>query len=311
MHWKNKERRSTCRHFRLGKCVYWQTPEKCDFPHRPKHAPRLPPPVENAPPTPPLHRPPHLYPEEATAFVPGYQQHAPIPAAHSFVQWPVIGPSSDNDYYGYHGYGSQYLGYHLNNINPYGQVDFQPYEHPVSSLFGYPSAEHHPVRADCYPEHGIYYYNPMAPVYPESYVIPMDIQFSNDPPQADQYQYQQLYQLPDTPPESRSISPPTPRFIAYSTLPVTDGYAAPPLAEVEQDALVDPEKLKRERSKVCWYGDDCKRPNCYYRHGVVEDKVEGECSGPSSSSSCPSSTLVSAESLDPDIDSSNTVSRKG
>ncbi|KAK2054329.1 hypothetical protein LY76DRAFT_665109 [Colletotrichum caudatum] len=322
MKMKIKNKRSTCRHFMRGTCVYWQTPELCNFPHRPEDAPRLPRPDGNAP---PLHRSPPLYPKEAPAFGSDYQQHSFIPAAHQYTQWLVTDPNSGHVYAEYDGDSSQYLGYHL-NTDPHGYVSSRPYEYLVQPPPGFPYTEPRLVRAGYNPEHGIYYRNSVALMNhaPESHTMPMNAQFGNSHPQAYhpqayqhqtyQHQYQLPYQLPETPPDSRTTSPSTPSPTTLSALSPADGYVAPPL---EGDALVDPEKLKRERSKICWYGDDCKRPNCYYRHGVVKGEVEGEASGSSSSpsssasSSSPCPTPISAEFPDPDADSPNTGSRKG
>ncbi|KAK2017836.1 hypothetical protein LZ32DRAFT_600176 [Colletotrichum eremochloae] len=297
---QRKERRSTCRHFRAGKCVYWQTPEKCDFPHRPKHAPRIQLSVETGTSTSPLRRrsPPYL--EEAPRFVPDYQQHPSRLEVNTFSQEPVIDPNSGNVHHVYDGGDLQYLGCSSNNTDPQGQVDFQPYDHMMLPQPGLHPAEHRTVCADYYPGHGTSYKNPGAPFSysPESHVI--SIESSNDRPPP----YQQLYQIPYTPPDSSSISP-LMDHTTYFEPPVTNGYAAFLSAGVEQNTLVDPEKLKRERSKDCWYGDDCKRPNCYYRHNVVKDEVEG---GPSGSSS---STLAPAGSLAADLNSPNTGPRKG
>lgn len=35
-----KEKRSTCRHFKEGRCIFRWNPNQCRFPHRPQHAPR-------------------------------------------------------------------------------------------------------------------------------------------------------------------------------------------------------------------------------------------------------------------------------
>ncbi|KAK2045340.1 hypothetical protein LZ31DRAFT_594155 [Colletotrichum somersetense] len=276
---KNKNKRSTCRHFKRGTCVYWQKPELCHFPHRPEDAPRLPRLDGDAP---PLHRAPPLYPEEATALEPDYQQHSFIPAAHQHNQGSITDPNSGHVYPEYHGDGSQYLGYHL-NIDPHGDVSSRPYEYLVLPPPGFSYTEPRLVRADYNPEHGVYYRNSVALMnhVPESHAMPMKVQFGNSHPQASyrppayQHQYQLPCQLPDTPPDSRTISPPAPNPTTFSVLSPADGYVTPPL---EGYALVDPEKLKRERSKICWYGDDCKRPNCYYRHGVVEGEIKGEAS---------------------------------
>ncbi|KAK1996161.1 hypothetical protein LX36DRAFT_638473 [Colletotrichum falcatum] len=269
----HKERRSTCRHFRQGNCVFWQTPEKCRFPHRPKHAPRVQPLAEYAPHTTPRQRSPSLNLDEASPFMPDHQHHSTRLAANTFTQRPAIHPNSGDGCHEYRGGGSWYLGHRFNNMGPHAHVDSHPCEYLVPSPPGFPFAEPRVLCNSCYPGHGANYYKPGAPFYyaPE-----------NAPA------YQQPYQHPGWRPHTLA-EPPMPPLPHLSTPrltpPVTDGQAAPPLPGVEQDTLVNPEKLERERSKACWYGDGCKRPNCYYRHDVVEGEVEGGSSGPTSSSS--------------------------
>ncbi|GKT48899.1 uncharacterized protein ColSpa_09080 [Colletotrichum spaethianum] len=244
-----KEKRSTCRHFKEGKCVFWQTPDMCNFPHRPRHAPRPPLPVETsnlAQPvdgTPPLHSLKPLGPQLATYLV-----------AHTLAQVPAISPNSDDGRHAWYGDEPQYLSYHLNNTAPNGQVNFQPCHRLVPSPPGFPFAEPRPVRVEYYPGHGIYYHSPPVPSQggvPYSYT---------------------LYTPPDSVPDSPTGLSPSTCFPPLSS----DGYSAAPFAEWEEGPLVDPEKLRRERSKICWYGEDCKRPNCYYRHDVTEDEAEDE-----------------------------------
>ncbi|GKT66719.1 hypothetical protein ColTof3_14058 [Colletotrichum tofieldiae] len=224
-----KDKRSTCRHFREGKCVFWQTPE---------HAPRRPLPVETSPPAPPTDGPPPLHLEEAPpyvrALIPANHHPTDSLAARPLAQVPATGPNSDDGRHACHGDSPQYLGYYLNNAAPDGRADFQPY-HPPTYAPG--SSPNSPVR----------------------------------------------------PSLSTSFAP-----------HLSDGYIAPPFVEQEGNPLVNPEKLRRERSKMCWYGEDCKRPSCYYRHGVTEDDAEVEPSGPASAAS--SATAV---------DFSNAGSEKG
>ncbi|KZL83509.1 hypothetical protein CI238_02561 [Colletotrichum incanum] len=292
-----KDKRSTCRHFREGKCVFWQTPEVCNFPHRPQHAPHRPLPVETSP-APPMDGPPPLHLEEAPPYVRAFMPVNPHPTD-SLAQVPTIGPNSDDGRHARHGDDPQYLGYHLSNTAPNGRAYFQPCHRLVPSPPGFPFAEPRPVHVEYYPRHGVYYHNPPIPsqYIPGGYIMPTDVGFNNDHSQAHQNQCQQPYQLPHTPPDSAPNSPIRFSISTSFARPSSEGYIAPPFVEQEESPLVNPEKLRRERSKGCWYGEDCKRPNCYYRHGVMKDDTEGESSGSASAaSSAPADDLSNASS---------------
>ncbi|GJC88763.1 hypothetical protein ColLi_11601 [Colletotrichum liriopes] len=277
-----KDKRSTCRHFREGKCVFWQTPE---------HAPRRPLPVETSPPAPPTDGPPPLHLEEAPPYVralmPANPHATDSLAAQPLAQVPATGPKSDDGRHACHGDSPQYLGYYLNNAAPDGRADFQPYHRLVPSPPGFPFAEPRPVRVDYCPGHGIYYHDPPIPPHcaPGDHIMPTAVGFNNNHPQAQLNQCQQPYQLPHTPPSSSPNSPVPPSLWTSFAPHLSDGYIAPPFVEQEESPLVNPEKLRRERSKMCWYGEDCKRPSCYYRHGVMEDDAEREPPGPASAAS--------------------------
>ncbi|TKW51346.1 hypothetical protein CTA1_10698 [Colletotrichum tanaceti] len=212
-----KEKRSTCRHFKEGRCIFWQNPNQCRFPHRPQHAPR----------------------------------------------------SKDT--------GPLYLGYYLNEAGHGGRSPFYCHSATLSPRF---MAEPHRVAADYHPQQmEDNYGHPSVPqdFIPGCYSLPTAA--------AGQYNYTQgfqIYQSQDQEPHDLSSAPPDLSFSITllgrsSSLYVPhagDAQTAPP-----NDLLVNPEKCKRERSKACWYGRDCKKPGCYYRHNAVNEGGEVRFSG--------------------------------
>ncbi|TQN69035.1 hypothetical protein CSHISOI_06462 [Colletotrichum shisoi] len=115
-----------------------------------------------------------------------------------------------------------------------------------------------------------YYGHPSVPqdVIPGCYSLPTSAAGQYNCTQGSQiYQGQghEPYELSSTPPDLSSIALPR----RYSSLCVHHGGDAK--TTLPHTLLGNPEKCKRERSKACWYGGDCKKPGCYYRHDAVNE----------------------------------------